>query len=123
MISIDDFRSGYFSLSYLAQLPVDELKIDKSFVIGMHKDGKDAAIVRWITGLGHVLGLRVVAEWNPFSAMSAATRHLFGNPTAMPTNPPWPLQHSVLASVLWCAVLLAVVIPLTIRQYAARTAG
>jgi EAL domain-containing protein (putative c-di-GMP-specific phosphodiesterase class I) len=62
MISVDDFGTGYSSLSYLAQLPVDEIKIDRSFVMKMQAEKKDAEIVRWISGLGHVLGLRVVAE-------------------------------------------------------------
>jgi ABC-2 type transport system permease protein len=50
-------------------------------------------------------------------------RTLFGNPTAVPKNPPWPLDHPVLASVLWCLLALVVVIPLTIRRYRVRTAG
>jgi diguanylate cyclase (GGDEF)-like protein len=62
MISVDDFGTGYSSLAYLAQLPVDEIKIDRSFVMKMQAEKKDAEIVRWISGLGHVLGLRVVAE-------------------------------------------------------------
>jgi diguanylate cyclase len=61
-ISVDDFGTGYSSLGYLAQLPVDEIKIDKCFVLGMHADEKDGAIVRWVHGLGKMLGLRVVAE-------------------------------------------------------------
>jgi diguanylate cyclase (GGDEF)-like protein len=61
-ISIDDFGTGYSSLAYLAQLPVHELKIDKAFVMAMSTNEKDAAIVRWINGLGHVLGMHVVAE-------------------------------------------------------------
>ncbi|HEX5146069.1 MAG TPA: ABC transporter permease [Conexibacter sp.] len=68
-------------------------------------------------------GLRQVAEWNPFSAFAAALRTLFGNPTALPDNAPWPLTHPVLASVLWCAGLLALVVPLTIDRYRARTTG
>jgi diguanylate cyclase (GGDEF)-like protein len=62
MISVDDFGTGYSSLAYLAQLPVDEIKIDRSFVMKMQMEKKDAEIVRWISGLGHVLELRVVAE-------------------------------------------------------------
>jgi ABC-2 type transport system permease protein len=68
-------------------------------------------------------GLRQVAEYNPMSAFAAATRTLFGNPTAMPADAVWPLRHPVVGSLAWCAVSLAVVIPLTIRRYRVRTSG
>jgi diguanylate cyclase (GGDEF)-like protein len=61
-IAIDDFGTGYSSLEHLKQLPVDEVKIDKSFVIDMQKNASDAAIVRSTIDLAHNLGLRVVAE-------------------------------------------------------------
>src|ERR671937_2789805 len=46
-------------------------------------------------------GLQQVAEWNPISAVVAATRTLFGNPTALPADAAWPLQHPVLTAFLW----------------------
>jgi diguanylate cyclase (GGDEF)-like protein/PAS domain S-box-containing protein len=61
-LSIDDFGTGYSSLTHLRELPVDEIKIDKSFVMGMRRSEADAAIVRTVIDLAHNLGKQVCAE-------------------------------------------------------------
>ena len=61
-ISIDDFGTGYSSLAYLERLPLDELKIDKSFVLKVTSNEHDQKIVRAIIDLAHTFGMRVVAE-------------------------------------------------------------
>jgi ABC-2 type transport system permease protein len=66
-------------------------------------------------------GLRQVAEYNPISAIAAATRTLFGNPVALPDDAAWPLQHPVVAAVAWSVAILAIAAPLCVWRFQART--
>jgi ABC-type polysaccharide/polyol phosphate export permease len=66
-------------------------------------------------------GLRQFAEWNPISALATAVRDLFGNPVAPTAHPPLPLQHPVITSVIWCAVIVAIAAPFAIARYKSRT--
>ena len=61
-VAIDDFGSGFSSLGYLKNLPLNDLKIDKSFVINMMEDSADAVIVQSTIELAHNLGLTAIAE-------------------------------------------------------------
>lgn len=75
-MSIDDFGTGYSSMTYLKHLPVDEIKIDQSFVFSMLEQNKDAMLVRSLVELGHNLGLSVVAEGVENAATLAALQEL-----------------------------------------------
>ena len=88
-LAIDDFGTGYSSLAYLKRLPVQTIKIDRSFVMGMCEDASDATIVRSTIDLGRNLGLAVVAEgvetqevWDELRKLgcSLAQGYLLGRP-------------------------------------------
>jgi EAL domain-containing protein (putative c-di-GMP-specific phosphodiesterase class I) len=61
-LAVDDFGTGYSNLSSLGRFPADRLKIDRSFIAGMHSDERASSIVATIIQLGHNLGFRVIAE-------------------------------------------------------------
>lgn len=97
-LSIDDFGTGYSSLAYLKQLPMIELKIDRSFVTDMLVDESDALIVRSTINLAHSLGLEVVAEGVETAAMWAhlslagcdvAQGYFISRPMAVPDFEVW----------------------------------
>jgi diguanylate cyclase (GGDEF)-like protein len=75
-LSIDDYGTGYSSMAYLKRLPVDELKVDRTFVLNMDADHDDAVLVRSAIDLGHNLGLTVVAEGVEGEAHVAALQDL-----------------------------------------------
>ena len=90
-ISVDDFGTGQSSLEQLKNVPADELKLDRSFVIGMVEDPQDAAIVGSVVGLGRALGLRVVAEgvetpqvWQRLADLGCDVAQGFGLARPMP---------------------------------------
>jgi diguanylate cyclase (GGDEF)-like protein len=102
-LSIDDFGTGYSSLAYLKSLPVDELKIDKSFVMGMETSQDDAKIVRSTIDLAHNLSLTVVAEgvenaavWEQLKALScdAAQGYYMSKPLALAEFAAWCRQRA-----------------------------
>jgi ABC transporter DrrB family efflux protein len=65
--------------------------------------------------------LRVIADWNPVSAVTAASRHLLGNPNPSASVSAWPMQHPVVASLLWSLALLVIFAPLATVLYRRRT--
>jgi ABC-2 type transport system permease protein len=65
--------------------------------------------------------LRVIADWNPVSAVTAAARELFHNPNPSATMNAWPMQHPIVTSLLWSLAMLAVFAPLATTLYRRRT--
>ncbi|WP_052340981.1 putative bifunctional diguanylate cyclase/phosphodiesterase [Salinarimonas rosea] len=106
-IALDDFGTGYASLTHLKQFPVDDIKIDRSFVRDLERDAGDAAIVAAVIGLGRALGLRVVAEGVEDAGQAAmlaamgcdeAQGYLYARP--MPASRvPWFLRQGTAAPV------------------------
>ena len=106
MLAIDDFGTGYSSLAHLKRLPVDEIKIDKSFVIDMQVNDNDAVIVRSTIDLAHNLGLKVTAEgvesesaWDALAALGCdqSQGYHMGRPLAADELAVW-LEESAWAT-------------------------
>jgi diguanylate cyclase (GGDEF)-like protein len=102
-VSVDDFGTGYSSLGYLRRFPVDEVKIDRSFVARLGTDPADAAIVAAVVSLGHALGISVVGEGVETEAQrdelrelgaDAAQGFLFAPPQPAPDLTPRLLRGS-----------------------------
>jgi diguanylate cyclase (GGDEF)-like protein len=90
-IAVDDFGTGQSSLEQLKNVPADEIKLDRSFVLGMAEDPHDAAIVGTVVGLGRAMGLRVVAEgvetpavWQRLAELGCDVAQGFGLARPMP---------------------------------------
>ena len=102
-LSVDDFGTGYSSLAYLSRLPVNEMKIDRSFIMGIADDPSKAAIVRAALDLGHNLRLQVVAEgvedrqtWDLLLALGCdmAQGYFMARPMPAEAVLPWLLSSS-----------------------------
>lgn len=65
--------------------------------------------------------LEYAAAYNPISTLVVAVRELFGNPTAPVSHHVWPLEHAVIASLMWCVALIAITVPLTVARFRQRT--
>lgn len=102
-LSVDDYGTGYSSLAYLQDLPVDELKLDRAFVHRLTSDPRSAAIVRSTVDLAHSLGLRLVAEGVEDAATLGTLRefgcdiaqgYLHSRPLPAQEMGPWLLRHA-----------------------------
>lgn len=102
-IALDDFGTGYASLTHLRRLPVDTIKLDRSFIVDMNASVADRAIVRALIGLGHDLGLQVLAEGiethEQFVAVAelgcdAGQGFLFGHPMPAEAATKWLRENA-----------------------------
>jgi EAL domain-containing protein (putative c-di-GMP-specific phosphodiesterase class I) len=103
-VAIDDFGTGHSSLVYLQRLPIDEIKVDRSFVLNLGSVSSDAVIVRSTIDLAHNLGLTVVAEGVADEialdllieyGCDAVQGYLFSPPLAAPELTPWLSESAV----------------------------
>jgi ABC-2 type transport system permease protein len=108
------------------QVAMTWLGLYLGLVIGREEAAAQATILLFpLTALSNVFvptsgmppWLRAICDWNPISALAAATRQLCGNPV-VPANGAWPLEHPVAASLAWAVLLLAVFVPLCTARYA-----
>jgi diguanylate cyclase len=100
-LSLDDFGTGYSSLTHLKSLPIDEVKIDRSFIATMGSDQADAAIVRSTIQLAHSLGMRIVAEgvedeetWERLAELGCELVQGYAFSKPLPADELEPLLHA-----------------------------
>jgi len=105
-LSVDDFGTGYSSLSYLKKFPLNELKIDKSFIDEVCTDGDDAVIVAAMINLAHALKLKVIAEgvenesqlnWLEWYGCDAVQGYYFSKPLPADAFAPFIRKQMALA--------------------------
>jgi EAL domain-containing protein (putative c-di-GMP-specific phosphodiesterase class I) len=115
-ISLDDFGTGYSSLSYLERIPVDELKIDRSFVRNLRDTTDPALLIRAIIGMGKELGMTVVAEGVESDAQSSILSDLgcdigqgyhYARPMPVAEFEAWTLAEQVVSAMKRSARLSA----------------